>query len=463
MIVIVLLMTGCVVNGLRDDQARYALPVGAAGVAAQARGVVGASVTSPGATPVGQLPSVSVRRALEPADLTFLGVDVSHKELWAKASTQDFKPKTPLSERDSLVVFLARNERLKAAWSTRQSASHRHSQALHLRRMLEQFDALSQRPDQRPAPTIPSSESLQGKVVDAEVALARIRFETTAFELLTGLTRAFHEARYERQAVGVFSESVALSRRLVEVARARYVADKVSTADVLRAEMRLEALKRRLKTAKERRAAAVRVVGALLNVTQTIKPGSPRPRAKLPELKRLRAEVAIGGLDVRLAAVRLGRGEAMLALAERRILPDLSQGLSDRRGEQGRDRFRAGYAAGQPYLEELRDRVAAAGRALAQARTLVPAAAERAHATLSDALRRVRLYKKSQMPRARQALKTTEAEYKVGRQSFLELDDAQRLWLETHLEYHAAVRDAHIAAAELARIRGPKIVDGDKP
>lgn len=447
---------GCGTSGIRGEleSGRVPAPVGASAQALSAVPLLSSPANKRPSTDAPTDPRAG-RRDLSPSDLAFLGHDILETR-WTAAVAADYKPRS-WTEKRALIAFLARSDQLRGAWRRRQAARHGHSQTLHLQRLVEQLESFSSRPDRpKPVQQLPNAESLQGRVVDADVAIEAVRFQITAWDLMVRFTRAFHQATYEGRAAGVLSEGVKLARRLVRVAEARVTAASGSTADVLRAEMRVEAMRRRVRTARERRASAMRRLAALLGITKPLSPGTSRRLPRLPGLKGARNQARTDGPDVLLAAQRLARGEAMLSLAELKILPELSTQASETGGDPVRSRFRGAYSAGAPYLEELRDRVAAAGRMLAQARTLVPAAAERQHATLSDALRRVTLYKHSQMPRARKALAATEAEYRVGRRSYLELDDAQQLWLDTHLGYHAAVRDAHVAFAELARVMGEK-------
>ena len=452
-VLLVQAQVGCTVSSLRGQHAAASTTQAARDIRRDVAAVALApdAVLAATDSPVFTAPD---RRALRLSDLAFLRIGGS-PELFERSGRADFDPGGSLSEADALIVLLARNEQLRGGWRIRQSARHGYSQALHLRRLLDELDGFSRRPDEvRPTQQLPSDESLQGRVVAADVAVAEVQFEQTALDLVARFTRAWYEASYQKRAVGILAESVSLAKRLVRVAETQLAGSRATTTDVLMAKMRLDDLRQRRRSANERRAAALRSLAALLDLVEAPRLGASLPNLALPKLEHARRQALAKGPEVRLARARLDRGQAMLELAERRILPELSFELSERRGQPGRDRFRASYAAGAPYLEELRDRVAAAGRMLAQARTLAPAGAERAHARLSDALRRSRLFKRSQIPRSKRALEAIEAEYRVGRRSFLELDDAQRLWLDTRLGYHLAVRDARIGAAELARVIG---------
>ncbi len=467
LLVSALVLGACATSQLRDEVEDAALP---ATIVALADGVPGTSerrASAPSVVDPG--PRETATRAAGPtaAELRFV-FDALDAERFDRAARDDFVVPATVTEAEALTIFLARNTQLRAAWRASLGARHRYGQMRALTDLVRQYDAFSKRPDRpRPTPTPPTPDALRSRVVDADVSLAREQFRATALQLASELVTAFHEARYQSKSAAIIGEGRALAKRLVGVARARLAAGPGSTADVLRAEMRLERLRRQAKTARERRDAARRRLAALLDANAETKPGRSRALGSRPDLESVRARVLATSPAVRRADLMWRRAEAMLALAEARLQPGWTLGTAEggdpsAAGARGR-RFRPSDVTAGHYLEELRDRVASAARSRLQARTLVPAAAQNAHAELGDALRRVHLYRSELQPRAKQALKAVEAAYRVGRASFLELDDAQRLWLDTALGRHKARRDAAIASAALHRHVGGNPRSGGNP
>lgn len=452
-----LLVTSCVTGELRRAADKHPVP---ADLSAGWSALDGTPWTLPnGESGAGDSNDTDPTRAHHQAELTPAALRAIFPQLddalFAKAQQTDFRVSATISEREALTVFLARNEQLRSAWRSREGARHRHGQVLALKRLAERYEGFSGRPDEpRPTATPPTPDMLQARVVEADVALEGVRFEATALDLARALRVAFHGARFQSHAASVLADSVSLAKRLVGVARVRFVSNRASSTDVLRAEMRLESLRRRLKSARERRDAARRTLGALLNAGARVTPGTSRKRPSRGALAEVREAARTHGPDVLAATLRHRRAEAMLELAERKLQPGWTLGTAERRGEPGRERFRSWEVGAAPFLEELRSQVGSAAKARQQAESLVPAAAEQAHAELGDASRRVRLYQSELIPRAQQSLKTIEKEYRVAKASWLELDDAQRLWLESKLGLHEAVQDVHIAAATLLRITG---------
>ncbi|MCP4379449.1 MAG: TolC family protein [bacterium] len=84
----------------------------------------------------------------------------------------------------------------------------------------------------------------------------------------------------------------------------------------------------------------------------------------------------------------------------------------------------------------------------------------------SDAQRKIALYRDTLLPKARQAMTATEAAYRGGKGSFLDLIDAQRVLLEFEITLHRAVADRSQRLAELEMLTGvrpdAKVSKGDK-
>ncbi|MCB9789228.1 MAG: TolC family protein [Deltaproteobacteria bacterium] len=390
---------------------------------------------------------------LKPADLDFLGLAID-ETLWTQASAESYDMPSPIAETSALTAFFARSQALRAARSRLDARRGRLGQALYLERLVEQYQGFARRPDNREAAwPLPGPEALQGTAVQRDVALALEEFHATVLDLMTGFIMAFHEARYQRSAVATYGANLTLSRRFADVVRARYASGQARKADLLKAEMRLAEMTQMLGTARDALAAAESRLGSVLDVAAPVAAGEAAQRPDVPSLAGVR-KAALSAPDLKIAELEWGRAQATLELVERRVVPDLSSGLSEQLAGSSPLGFPAHYVTGSPFAEELRDRVAARARALGQARTGIPAEAERVWAALSESARVARLHRRVLVPKATDALASTESEYRVGRATYLELDDSQRQWLRVSLEAARAEREAHVAASRLRRSLG---------
>lgn len=448
--------SACTARALRAHQRESRLPavgrslrdaVGDRATAAPAREAELA--TSRGAA----VPPAPSPGGLKPKDLDFIEIPMD-EAVWVAASAESFEMPSPISETLGLTVFFARSQALRAARSRLDARRNRLSQALYLERLVEQYQAFARRPDDREAAwPLPGPEALAGVAADRDVALAAEEFRAAVLDQMTQFTAAFHEARYLRRAVATYGESLTLSRRFADVVRTRYASGQARKADLLKADMRLQEIRELLRTAQNALAAAEARLGSVLDVAEPVAAGEAAPRRDVPALAVARRASA-SAPDLEIAELEWERAQATLELVERRVVPDLSTGLSERLGNTAPVGFPAHYVTGSPFAEELRDRVAARARALAQARTAVPAEVERVWAALSEAARVARLHRQVLVPKANDALASIESEYRVGRATYLELDDLERQWLRVSLEAARAERDAHVAASRLRRTLG---------
>lgn len=387
----------------------------------------------------------------------FLELTSSLKD-WDDAATLTV-PKV-VSERHGRLRALLQNQQIRSAWQTRVAANSRVSQALGLRRVAEQVDAFTRPPlEGREGALLPTSASTEGRVVAADIEVEQVRFEQRTYDLLERITNTFHDARYQRHAVRVYSRGVLVARRLVDASRARFGSNSASTTDVIRAEILREESERERDSAIIEERAFRRELGALLGSTDLARAGAPRPLPRLPQLSTVLESADQRSLMVRAARAKLSRGQAMLAMSEVESIPNRPPGIS--RGESVEPELYGSlsYPAAAPWLDELRSRVKALEHALASARHTSVAAAQMAHSQLSDALRTLSLYQRELVPRATQVLTTLELQYQLGRASYVELVDALREWLSTDLARYQASRAAAAAAARLETILGMPLSD----
>lgn len=359
-----------------------------------------------------------------------------------------------LSQAQALALFAQRSPALQAAWRRRRGADQRSPQVRELQRLAASADALQRRPDQRPAAwPLPGPSGLMGDAVEAEIDLAQVAFQAAVLDAWVELTRAFHEQHLAGREVVVFKESAALAAANVKVTRGRYAAGAAPRAELLRAEMDASSQRARASSAVERASAAARRLAATLDLAAPVVAGVPDALSAPPTSATVLAS-AVEALAVRRAALELRRAQALRRLLARRTVPELSPGLSERRGQDAPPAFVSGYSAAAPWLAELDHGVAAQQHALQAARVQATAQLEAAWTRLSDAHRRVRLAQQELLPRSRRLLDAARADYRVGRRGYADLDASRQLWLDTELQLARARRDAHVGLAELTRLLG---------
>lgn len=268
------------------------------------------------------------------------------------------------------------------------------------------------------------------------------------------------------QSEELVADNLQLVRQLEEVALQRYRSGEVSQADVLRLQMEAETLRVDLEAWREREPSSRARVNALLG---------REPDAALPE---------VTALPVR--ALETGRAADRLALEANPELKELQSRIreANRGADLARKANRPNVMLGIEYMDNhgvARDEVVAmvsvnlpiwrsrinalnreaqanlraAEREFESVRLQLEASARRAYYEQRDTARRVRLFKESLLPRARQTLTLLESEYRTGRSGFLDLLEAQRNVLDLELSLARASADHFIRSAQWERIAGP--------
>ncbi|PKN55637.1 MAG: hypothetical protein CVU56_20225 [Deltaproteobacteria bacterium HGW-Deltaproteobacteria-14] len=461
---------------MRSDLADHPHGRFAEGAGTRTTGVVVAapvestSPTGPSAlpTPKAAGPGPARRGPATADELAIAGVATGDEQLaafrgaWAPG-------KGTLSYSDSRAAFVARSPAVAEAVQRFRASYERYGQVAALDDLVRQYDAFAEKlmtnattPILRPslAKRFPFNgvADLQGRIVDVDVALARIALERDLLAALADFEAAWQEAYYWQHALGIVAGVSDLAERVVEAAKGRYRAGGTSHANLIQAELREEALRVRHATARARRTSAKTSLAAALDLPADALDGvSLRLDAPLPE-RPARSDVAAAtlahGPTVATARAARERAALMVQLAERQLQPNLAEGAAVPGSGARPAAADLAYATGGPFLRELQVREQAAADALAGAERQAPARAEEAWVTLDDAVRRRLSSAGHQLARAQQGVDVSERGYRAGTATFLDLDSAVQLYLATALDAWAALRDAHVAAARLATLVG---------
>lgn len=327
----------------------------------------------------------------------------------------------------------------------------------------------------------------------ARVELAKlVRARVT---LVGDVRRAFWQMYRIDRSIEITQENLSILDDVVTVARRRYEVGGTSQADLLRAETELESLRDDLNRMARRREA----VAAALNDLADRPARRPIPRTHEQPPPRLdRSPEQLAALAEKHSPVleilrqEVARNRRRVELEALGYLPDLTLGfewnhLEGRRAfmppvnpQTGRrPAFNDSSEAGddnwavtvQLNLPIWTNRIAAAEhearqRLLAARHDLRGASSRTAYEVL-DAWSRLEarrhtlsVLEEELLPRAKQALESTIAEYQTGKSSFTTLVDVWRRRLSFEMARHTATADLHMAVADLEQIVGANLADG---
>jgi outer membrane protein, heavy metal efflux system len=326
---------------------------------------------------------------------------------------------------------------------------------------------------------------LRGGVAAQTANASYQRFRQAKLKLFYQVTEACSEYYYLDRAVEITRQNSKLLEHIEAIARIRYKTAATGHPDIIRVQIELGKLADRVSTLEEMRSPMAARVNAALN----------RPLDTPVVISK-----ALGAVDIDLAGLdellvknnpelaaldrRIATEKIKIELARKDYYPDVTLGMSyiDTASStggrspsgDGADPVIAMVSINLPIWREKLD------ASLRQAKFRRSAAIQSRAAKLnslrsqlklivyrySDARRKIALYRDTLLPKARQAMTATDAGYRSGKGSFLDLIDAQRVLLEFEITLHRAIANRVQRLAELEMLTGarpaPKNIKGDK-
>ena len=392
---------------------------------------------------------------------------------------------------------LARNPRIRAALSLRRAAGRRVPQASARPDPMIMLTGHARPPETRVGPqtTLLSvtqqfpgfgKREARGQVAAKQAAERDERIRAERAEVIRQVKRAYYDLAYLDRALAISAEDEDLLRHYEVLARARYSQGYGGQGDSLRLQAEITKALNRRETLLRRRVDAEAALNTLLDrsVATEVAPVEPgrRPRP-IVDVATLSETGCRARPEVRAAMRQVESREQAIEVARLAYRPDFSVGVAwgylrgrgDPAGraapppDNGKDTYslmvgmsvplaRDRYDAG---LEEAADHNEAA-RAAYRGAVRDTERAVRATAYRIEGLeRQIALFENALAPQAEQALSAAEAAYTTGGAGVLDLMDGQRVLLEVRLGLAQLDADHRKALADLERVVGAAIPEGD--
>lgn len=300
------------------------------------------------------------------------------------------------------------------------------------------------------------------------------RYEAKKLSLFYSVRRAYSEYYYLSRAIAVVRENRDLVKYLEGVARARFKAAAGGHPDVIRAQVELGKLDDRVRSLEDLRGALAARLNAVLN--RQLDTPIPWPKT-IEEIKdkldrsRLTRLLRHSNPELRALHHLIAKEREAIQLARKDYYPDLTVGIDyidtgKRSGvsvaDNGQDAVAAGFSINIPINHEKYDagvraamaRFGAATKAMVDRENVLGADLAAAIYHYDDAVRKIDLFRDTLVPKAKQSLKATEASFRTGQSSFIDLVDAERVLLEFQLAYERALTDGATRLAEIEMLTG---------
>ena len=283
-------------------------------------------------------------------------------------------------------------------------------------------------------------------------------------ELRTAVTVAFFDVLIAQERQRLAQESVELAQTGTRMTSRRVLAGKAppleeTKAKVVEATARLE-----LNQATSELGNARKRLSAFWGNSSpqfTLADGRADNLPPLPEVGTLMARME-GAPSLRLARIEVERQRALSEIESSKRVPDVTVSLGTKRDEEAKRRmWVVGLSVPIPLFDTNKGNLLAALRRTDKARDDLAASEIRLNTEVSEtwerlrnARREVEVLQRDVLPGAQSAYDAASKGFQLGKFSFLDVLDVQRLLFQTKSQYLRALAETHRAAAELDRLVG---------
>lgn len=305
----------------------------------------------------------------------------------------------------------------------------------------------------------------RGERAELLARAAAYRLEAEANRVAAAVRKMYAEYYYVERGHEIFAVQRGLLEGLREALEARYEANLVPQADLLRVENELEEVEDKRRSLEAQRDPVRAGLNKALGRAAGAKLPEPEGLDYEPITEAELSEFAVGldqhpELRARESEIRSAREG--VRLAEKKSRPNFTMGAEvlERRGESNEGMFMVGmtlpiwrenYAAARRQARASERRASAGREAYAQQ---LEADFAEAVFKLRDAGRQLRLYDTSLIPRAEKTHNVLQASYAEGEASFTDLIRAQREILKLRYARVRALADYSQSLAEIEELAG---------
>jgi cobalt-zinc-cadmium efflux system outer membrane protein len=316
---------------------------------------------------------------------------------------------------------------------------------------------------------------LAGEAASRAALVERAHYESARRQLIWGVKQAYYEFYYLARSVAITEENVQLLKHLESVVRTRYKGAAGSHPDMIRAQVELGTLEDRLRMLKDMRHPVAAQLNAHLNRpidTELPWPGQQfQSQVSIDEMGLMNVLIQTNS-ELMAMDYQTQQKDQQLQLARKQAYPDITLGVQyidtanstggRRPSDDGKNAVAAMLSINLPLWKDKYDAEAREAQhryyeALhnkKQRSNSLRLDLQRALQRLRDGRRKITLYQQGLLPKAREGLKVTEASFRAGQSSFLDLIDAQQIYLEFELAYEEALVNHETSLAKIEWLTG---------
>jgi outer membrane protein, heavy metal efflux system len=313
---------------------------------------------------------------------------------------------------------------------------------------------------------------LRGKVAEKDAAIVHHEHEAMELEVVASVKEAYFDLYAVQRSLSITRAEEDVLKEVETIAESKYATGAVSQQDVLKAQTETTMLRQQLLDLEQQETTAKAKLNLLLNRP----PDSLLGLAVTPPAEELEADTAKlfaqaqkERPEIQRAQTEIQRNETQRNLMKKEFFPDYRLGLEYGHMDGGYTDFsssenlvlitigfdlpiwRTKYRAGVREAEKL---VESSQADLEAAEKQISYDVQDAHFKSLTAKRTVDLYKNSLIPQAEARFKASEAAYRTGQVSFLELLESERFLLNARVMEAMAEGNLGIQLARQERAIG---------
>lgn len=317
----------------------------------------------------------------------------------------------------------------------------------------------------------PGKLKLRGAQADRTAEAARWDYEAVRRRLVAEVKAAYYDFFYAHRALDITQEHKILLEKLAEMSEVRYRVGQGLQQDVLKAQLELSKILRRLTVLEQQQFTAQVRINTLLNrdpEAPLSPPAEVEPAELVHTLETLYQLARDNDTGLKREEKLIERSQLALDLARKEHMPDftVSYSYQNRPLLSDTHNFTVGVRIPVFYRSKQREGVNEAVEMLSSRRrsreaheTTVAFEVKRhfLNARASDEL--MRLYAQAITPQSSLALESSMAAYQVGRLEFLTVLDNFRTVLDAELSYHRELANYQTALARLEPLVGTELTN----
>lgn len=317
----------------------------------------------------------------------------------------------------------------------------------------------------------------KGNMAVEAAGAAYQRYKTARHELFYEVKKTYYEYYYLAKAIAITDRNVNLLSELEAVARTKFKTGSMKHSSVIKAQVELGRLEDRLRTLQDFRTPLTARLNAALN--RPLGAELPWPKA-IPDIgvslseDKLRGLLSSANPELKALDHIVNRASSMVKLAGKSFYPDLVLGAAlietgdadmPDLDDSGKDPIVAMVGLSLPIwrgkyrsqVQEARAEKKAAQENRRDRENDLLVDVELALYHFRDAERKINLYEKGLIPKARESFAVNKQAFESGKTDFLDVIDSERVLLEFELSYERALVDRAQRLAELETLAGREL------